>query len=168
MKVKTLNGYLKMVAKMIKHVKHLHTIYNNPFLFTPLIVNFYNNYKGQDKDILLSYLVLPLVLHEDTRNWLQNARSNSSLSTFGRNRENYYGLPERVKEYKQTTNQCLQYSIDNNIIKINENIQLEVITKDIGYNDFLKDSFKASGNIGKIFKDIDVVSIYRALGVKKI
>jgi hypothetical protein len=81
---------------MIKSIKHIHKIFNNPFLFTPLFVNFYKNYSGQNKDILLSYLILPLVLHNETRIWLQNARSNSSLTSFGRNRENYYGLPERV------------------------------------------------------------------------
>lgn len=153
---------------MIKSINHIHKIYNNPFLLTPLILNFYKNYRGQSKDILLSYLILPLVLHDDTRKWLQKARANSSLSTFGKNRTNYFGLPERIKEFKHTTNQCLQYAIDNRIISVSSEMQVNVLQPTIECVDFLTDAFKASENIIKIFKDMDVVFIYRALGVKKL
>jgi len=153
---------------MIKSIKHIHKIFNNPFLFTPLLVNFYKNYNGQKKDLLLSYLILPLVLHDETKTWLQKARSSSSLTTFGKNRENYYGLAERVKEFKHTTNQCLQYAIDNNIIIIKEDLQIQVEKPDIECSKILEKSFKASENLVKIFKDIDIVSVYRFLGVKRI
>lgn len=153
---------------MIKSIKHIHKIFNNPFLFTPLFVIFYEKYSGQNKDILLSYLLLPLALHNETKTWLQNARSSSSLTTFGRNRENYYGLPERVNGYKHTTNKCLQYAIDNNIISINETLSIQVLKPTTGCSEAIKDAFKASENLVKIFKDIDVVSIYRSLGVKQL
>jgi len=153
---------------MIKSIKHIHKVYNNPFLLTPLILNFYENYSGQNNDILLSYLILPLVLNDDTRKWLLKARTNSSLTTFGKRRENYYGLPERIKEFKNITNQCLQYAIDKKFIEVNSALQIKVLQPDMDCLGFLKDAIKASENINKIFKDIDVVSIYRALGVKQL
>lgn len=151
---------------MIKSIKHIHKIFNNPFLLTPLILNFYKNYKGQSKDILLAYLILPLVLQENTRKWLQKARTNSSLTTFGKDRENYYGLPERIEEFKSITNQCLQYAINNKIVTVSSELQITVLRLDIECIEFLMDAFKASANITKIFKDIDIISIYRGLGVK--
>jgi hypothetical protein len=46
-----------------KIVENLNILYNNPFILTPIIVKFYENYEGkQSRDMLLSYLILPLVL----------------------------------------------------------------------------------------------------------
>lgn len=153
---------------MVKSIKHIHKIFNNSFLLTPLILSFYKKYSGQSKDILLAYLVLPLVLHDNTRAWLEKARTNSSLTTFGRNRENYYGLPERIEEFKDITNRCLQYAIDKKAIDINSEMQVSILQAEIEYPGFLNDSVKAAENIYKIFKDLDIVTIYRSLGVKQL
>ena len=52
------------------------------------------------------------------------------------------------------------------MIKINENLIVEVLmieNKTVGN---LKESLKASSNLYKVFRDLDVVAIYRLLGVK--
>ena len=153
---------------MIKSIKHIHKIYNNPFLLTPLILSFYKNYTGQPKDILLSYLILPLILHDSSRAWLKSATTRSSLTTFGRNRENYYGLPERIEEYKNITNKCIQYAIDKKAIDVNSEMQVSMLQSKIESPSFLGDSVKAAENIHKIFKDLNIASIYRSLGVKQL
>lgn len=153
---------------MIKSIKHVHKVYNNPFLLTPLILSFYKNYSGQPKDILLSYLILPLILHDSSRVWLKSATTRSSLTTFGRNRENYYGLPERIEEYKNITNKCIQYAIDKKVIIINNEMQVSLLQSEIEIPTFLGDSVKAAENIYKIFKNLDIASIYRSLGVKQL
>ncbi len=153
---------------MIKTIKHVHKVYNNPFLLTPLILSFYKNYSGQPKDILLSYLVLPLILHDSSRAWLKGANKNSSLTTFGRNRENYYGLPERIEEYKNITNKCIQYAVDKKVIIINNEMQVSLLQSEIETPTYLGDSIKAAENIYKIFKNLGIASIYRSLGVKQL
>ena len=149
-------------------VDNVYKIHNNPFVLTPLIIEFFKHSKQEPKDILLAYLVLPLVLYEKSQHSLVFARSTSSTHTFTRKKENLFGLPERVERYKGITNQCLQYALDNKIIKINEDLSVEVIEKNIVSIKSLKRALKASENLHKIFRDLDVVAIYRLLGVKGI
>ena len=49
---------------MSKYADSVYKINNNIFVFTPLFVAFYKNLKPNPKNLLLSYLVLPLVLHK--------------------------------------------------------------------------------------------------------
>lgn len=153
---------------MIKIVKHTHKIHNNPFILTPLLIAFYKNYIGHEKDILLSYLILPLVLHEDTRITLKNSKKTSSILTFGRKKENLFGLPQRISNYKDITNKCLQYAIDSKMIIITNNLQIKIVDQNINCEPSLKDAFKAAANIVNIVKNLDVVAIYRLLGVKEL
>ncbi len=85
---------------MIKRIEYLYTLYNNIFAYTPLLHSFYEEYIGQDKDILLSYLILPLVLNETSRNKLVKLTARSSLFTFCKYEECIIGLPERIKQYR--------------------------------------------------------------------
>lgn len=153
---------------MSKAVEHIYKIHNNPFVLTPLLVGFFLKYHGQENDVLLSYLVLPLVLHEDTKNWLLNANVRSSLLTFARNKENFFGLPERIVEYKSMTNLCLQHAKDNSYISIENNLSIKVNNPELTCILPLKDSLKASENFIKIIKDLNIVTIYRLLGVKSL
>ena len=102
---------------MIKRIEYLYTLYNNIFAYTPLLHSFYEEYIGQDKDILLSYLILPLVLNETSRNKLVKLTARSSLFTFCKYEECIIGLPERIKQYKAVTNDCIQYGVDRGLFR---------------------------------------------------
>jgi len=158
---------------MSKYIESVYKIYNNPFVFTPLIVAFYEKIKQKPKNILLAYLILPIVLNERSKQTLQVARSTSSIHTFidskdKSKRENVFGLPERIKNYKEITNQCIQHAIDNQCIKVNEDLSIEFLKKIDNKVENLNRSFKASSNLHKILRDLDVVTIYRLLGVKEL
>lgn len=158
---------------MSKFVDSIYKIHNNLFLLTPLIVEFYKNLEVKQKNILLVYFVLPLVLYEESKLSLKNSNINSSIHTFTNNndkkkRGNLYGLSHRVEIYKDVTNKCIQHAIDNKWIKLNDDLSVEVLNKNIKCSENLKDSFKASSNLYKIFKDLEVLTIYRLLGVKKL
>lgn len=151
---------------MSKFADSIYQVYNNPFVLAPLFIEFFRYIQPKPKNILLAYLVLPLVLHKDSKHSLVRARNTSSIHTFSNKKENLFGLQERVRLYKDLTNQCLQYAIDNQIIKINENLIVEVLTTENKIVENLKKSLKASSNLHKVFRDLDVVAIYRLLGVK--
>lgn len=153
---------------MSKFVDSIYKIHNNPFILAPLIIAFYKNLDPTPQNILLAYLILPLVLNEESRNNLKNAKTTSSLHTLSAKNENFFGLPERVQRYKKMTNKCIQHSINNGWIKIKEDLSVDVLIDKINGNEELKDSFKASLNLYKIFKDLDAVTIYRLLGVKEL
>lgn len=48
---------------MSKFIENISILQNNTFILTPLLVAFYKNLKPTDKNILLAYFVLPLVLN---------------------------------------------------------------------------------------------------------
>ncbi len=153
---------------MSKFVDSIYQIHNNPFVLAPLFVEFFRHIQPKSKNILLAYLVLPLVLHENSKQSLVHARTTSSIHTFNNKKENLFGLHERIRLYKDLTNQCIQYAIDNQMIKINENLIVEVLLTKNETVENLKESLKASSNLYKVFRDLDVVAIYRLLGVKEL
>ena len=153
---------------MSKFVDSVFIIHNNPFILSSIIIEFFKNTIPKSNNILLAYLVLPLVLNEDSRKNLQKVMVTSSIHTFSKKRDNFYGLPERVNVYKEMTNKIIQYAIDNNLIKINEDLSVHVICNSVITVKNLEDYIKASFNLHKIFKDLDVVTIYRLLGIKSL
>ncbi|MFZ2968577.1 MAG: three component ABC system middle component [Sulfuricurvum sp.] len=107
---------------MNKFIDSVYKIHNNPFVLTPLIVTFYEKLEKKPNNILFAYLVLPLVLNERSKLTLQTARTTSSIHTFidssdKSKRENVFGLPERIQNYKLTlrTLQLLKLQISHPI-----------------------------------------------------
>jgi len=153
---------------MSKYINSLYKTHNNIFIFTPLIVSFYSNLKVTKKNILLAYLVLPMVLHEDSRNTLKNVNVNSSIHTYRNKKYNLFGLPERVQNYKEITNNCLQYALNQEWLQITEDLSIDVLINQNNNWNNLDISYKASSNLYKVFKDMDTVTIYRLLGIKNL
>jgi len=60
---------------MSKYADSVYKINNNIFVFTPLFVAFYKNLKPNPKNLLLSYLVLPLVLHKTSQEKIKNSKT---------------------------------------------------------------------------------------------
>lgn len=158
---------------MSKYADSVYKINNNIFVFTPLFVAFYQNLKPNPKNLLLSYLVLPLVLHKTSQEKIKNSKITSSIFTFldskdkGK-RENVYGLPKRVQEYKEITNQCILYAIKNKWLKLNDDLSVTCLKEQKNSIASLDSAFKASSKLCNIFQDLDVVSIYKQLGVKEL
>ncbi len=149
-------------------IKYNHIVHNNTFLLTTLLHVFYKNYKGQEKDMLLAYLILPLVLNGTTKKNLKRSKTTSSIHSFTRKKENLYGLQKRISEYVELTNKCIQNGIDNRLFVVNKDLKIKVIDEEVLDIPSLKDSIKASSNLVKVLKDLDVISIYRLLGIKTI
>ena len=153
---------------MSKYIDNLYEAHNNIFIFTPLIIKFYKDLQPIPKNILLSYLVLPMVLHEDSKNNLKNAKTTSSIHTYMNKNDNLFGLPNRVQNYKKITNNCLQYALAQNWIKINDDLSITVTQEQDNKIENLNISFRASSNLYKIFGELGVVEIYKLLGMKKL
>ncbi|SHO62008.1 three component ABC system middle component [Algoriphagus zhangzhouensis] len=147
----------------------IYKIYNNPFILTPIIISFYKNYYGNEKDILLSYLILPIVLEIDHLSEIKMINVKTPLSRFTKNKEFMAGFYDRFEHYQHITNLCLKYALECDYIKINQNLKVTVITDEILYTDpSLKKSLEISNNLHKVFKKINIVNIYQAFGIKKL
>ncbi len=142
-------------------------LYYSPFILAPILESFYETADDQPRNVLLSYLVLPLTLSPSSQNFLKNSNITSSLRTFTKNRENLFGLPERVQEYRDITNICIQLAINAGGIRIKEaDLSIEFINKNLDASSSPKNAIKAAQKFGKILKPLDIPSIYRFLGVK--
>lgn len=141
-------------------------IHNNPFILAPLFELFYASLPKKPKNILLSYLVLPLVLYPPSRLFLAGAKASSSIRTMGKNRERLYGLCERVEEYKALTNLCIQHAIDSVSIAVEEDLSVLVIASRLDASLCPGTSARAASKLGTLFAPYEIPAIYRSLGVK--
>jgi len=147
----------------------IHTIYNNPFILTPVLVSFYKNYVGLKNDLLLSYLIFPIVLEQEHIQKIKKVKSNTPLSRFTKDDAFISGFYDRLETYRSVTNLCLQYAIDSKYILIDKNMSVKVITDDVFFVDpLLKDALELSNKLYKVFKKINVVNIYQAFGIKEL
>lgn len=143
-------------------------IYNNPFILTPLFERFYASVPQKPKNILLSYLVLPLALYPISKKFLANANARSSIRTMGKKHDCFYGLPERVEEYKTLTNICIQHAIDMGAVTVEDDLSVNVIGSKLDVSLCPENSAKAAKILGNLFAPYEIPAIYRSLGVKKL
>lgn len=170
---------------MSKTIDHLYRLYNNPFFLTPILIEFYKAYQGkQSKDILLSYIVLPIVLYEDSKLILLRKNKDRTIRTFInyhkkedktkfqkeiKKNEKLFGLPERVEEFKEMTNLCLQYAFDRGCLKLNEeDLSISYIKNDFEKDNTLVEFLTVAENLSIMFKKEKITHIYMKLGIKKL
>ena len=151
---------------MSKFIENISTLQNNTFILTPLLVSFYKNLKPTDKNILLAYYVLPLVLNNEFLEKIQKITTASNLSRITRDKDIMAGFEERFCFYKEQTNKCLQYAIDCKYIEVNNNLAVTVINDVNMLTDSrLEKSLNLSSQLYKIFTK-NVINTYYAFGIK--
>ena len=151
---------------MSKFIENISTLQNNTFALTPLLVSFYKNLKPTDKNILLAYFVLPLVLNNVFLEKIQKITTASNLSRITRDKDIMAGFEERFYFYKEQTNMCLQYAIDCRYIEVNENLTVTVINADNRSMDIRLDkSLRLASQLSNIFTK-NVTNTYYAFGIK--
>lgn len=153
---------------MSDFIENIAIIQNNVVNLTPVLVSFYKNIKNQKNNILLSYLVFPIVLNQVCLDELNTFKSNSRLSRIVMNKKIMLGFIDRFEYFKQITNNCLQYAVDCEYIKIEEDLSITVINKDILVVDNSLDSnIRLASQLYKVFT-LDVLNIYIAFGIKHV
>lgn len=151
---------------MSKFIENISTLQNNTFALTPLLVSFYKNLKPTDKNILLAYFVLPLVLNNEFLEKIQKITTASNLSRITRDKDIMAGFEERFYFYKEQTNMCLQYAIDCKYIEVNNNLAVTVINDSNMFTDSrLEKSLVLSSQLYKIFTK-NVINTYYAFGIR--
>jgi hypothetical protein len=160
---------------MSKVIQHLSILHNNPFILTPIIVKFYEKYDGkQGKDMLLSYLILPLVLYENSKIILKNKKKglrtfiNYTKTEEIKKNDKLFGLPSRLEEFKELTNLCLQYAFDTGSLRLNADLSITFIKSDFIVDNSSVEYLKPAENLALLLKNEKITHIYMRLGIKKI
>ncbi len=147
----------------------IHNIYNNPFVLTPVLISFYKNYTGCEKDVLLAYLIFPIVLEQEHLKNIKVINTKSTLSRFTKDKVFMSGFYDRFKYYKNITNLCLQYALDSQYIYLTDKMKVIVNTEETYFTEpSLKYAVELSNNLHKVFKKINIVNIYQAFGIKEL
>jgi hypothetical protein len=144
------------------------TLYFSPFVLAPLITRFYEKSAPQPHNVLLTYLVLPMVLYPSSRGFLKNAKRTSTLWTFCKERERLYGLANRVQEYRELSSKCLQLAIDSRTLRIESDLSVSFVDEQVNSVACQKDTLTAAKNLAAILSPFDIPTVFRSLGVKRL
>lgn len=147
--------------------EHLFSLQRSPYILAPVIHRFYEVSQPRERDFLLSYLVLPIVLYPPMTKFLMAANRKSSLRTMCSQQSRLVGLDSRVRDFKALTNASILILTAERSIEIGDDFSIRSTITARSEN-VKKDLLDASQKLAAIFADTDVVSIYRTLGLKSL
>ena len=146
-------------------IRHLKILHNNPFIFAPAFVAFYLGLGEKRNALLLAYLVLPMVLHATTQEYLRKANRRSSLRTMVKDSRRLCGMPELVEIHRGLSSVTLQYLFDEKRLILRPHLAIEIagdVQRDVVSPPGV---VKAAERFGRLVKPYDVPAVYRILGV---
>lgn len=146
---------------------HLYTLHRTPFALAPVIHSFYHNWESVEKDVLLSYLILPLVTYQPMHDFLKNARHNSSVRTMAADSKRLVGLTIRVAEFKSIANAALLVLAADKSIEITTELSVRSLKKPKSANSD-KTLMKYSEKLAMVLSGEPIASTYRMLGLKSL
>lgn len=93
----------------------------NSFVLAPDILSYYENCQVKQDNVLLLYLLFPIVLNSDWIGGSPRVQKRSRLESWVKeNKIHVEGLPERIKTFQRLSETTLQYCIDMDYAEVNE------------------------------------------------
>lgn len=146
---------------------HLYTLHRNAFALAPVIQSFYLNRGPIEKDVLLSYLVLPLVSFPAMQEYLHTANRTSSIRTMTSESSRLVGLSLRISEYEPITNKALLILRSDENLQLNDDLSVRVSENRHSENADPK-MLRYARQLAMVFRNESVVTICRMLGLKSL
>lgn len=145
----------------------------NPAFCGQVILHFlkkYQQYSESGTPYPLVFLILPIILHAETRTKIPSVSKSKFHSWLMQNQSILIDLPERIKQLVPITKQSiLLLSYYDSIQFSNGQIMIKKFNPKTSSSDWLdiQDCFKKSENLGKwLVKAGTITTIYSLLGVK--
>lgn len=138
----------------------------NPFTLAPAMLSYYENCKVERDNVLLLYLLFPVVLNSDWMMYAPRAQKRSRLETWVKeNKIHLEGLPERISTFQRLSETTLQYCIDNDYMEVDD--KNNVVVK---YNPYQgKGRFAASAiSLSRLIGKTAPAKVYATLGIKEL
>ncbi|WP_281850436.1 three component ABC system middle component [Dyella sp. GSA-30] len=152
----------------IKAFQNYATLTQSPLVLAPVIESFFFSLEHQERSVLLGYLVLPIVLHPPSRQFLWNAKSTSSLITFCKNKDFLAGLSVRVERWKHITGIAMQNSVSCNYLEVKEDLSVAAGQVTNVVDGLMPKETKAAKKLAHLMSPYSVPAVYRILGVGKL
>lgn len=138
----------------------------NSFTLAPAMLSYYENCQVKRDNVLLLYLLFPVVLNSDWIGGSPRAQKRSRLETWVKeNRIHVEGLPERISTFQRLSETTLQYCIDMEYAKVDEKNNV-VVTKNPFKNKggFIDSAIRLTRLIG----NSTPAKVYATLGIKEL
>lgn len=149
-------------------IYHYVTLARSPLLLAPIIESFFQEVRPSEKNILLGYLVLPMVLYPPSRDFLKKAIATSSIRTLCSERSRLAGLPQRVNELRSTSSLAMQNSIDCERLILQPDLSMEYVEVQSSTKQGISIEIRAAKRLATIFEPYNVPTVYRLLGVNNL
>lgn len=148
-------------------IEHLFTLQRSPIALAPVIHQFFASSPPRERDLLLCYLVLPMVLYPPMQKYLLNATKKSNLRTLCNDHARLVGLTHNTEQFKPITNAALLVLQAEKAIEITTELTVSSIS-DVHQANANSILLAAARKLAMICADADIVSIYRTLGFKSL
>lgn len=146
-------------------IDHYVQLTSSPMILHGLFGTFYRYQVERPKNILLAYLVLPIITHGDSMGFLKNARSSSSLRSFCKKKEHIIGLEKRMRDYRSDTTRCIQLMIDLRVAVIKTDLSVRM--RDDAYaSPLLPDLVRCAKNLSTILTPYSIPETFTYLGIR--
>lgn len=138
----------------------------NSFTLAPAMLSYYETCKVKQDNVLLVYLLFPVVLNSDWIFKLPRVQKRSRLESWVRdNKLHIEGLPERLSTFQHLSETTLQYCIDMEYAKMDENNNVIVVNN----------PYKKKGNfvdsavrLTTLLGNSTPAKIYATLGIREL
>lgn len=150
----------------------------NPAFCALLITKAAGEYKRKSElnyPFALMFLILPIVLHQQTRKLLPATTVTDLLPWIQNNKSHLIKFPARVKSLEGVTRESLIFGLQANFLLINEKGEIEVGSgfmpptekKTPLFTEEVRDCIERAGFIGRWFASAGTIAtIYAAWGIK--
>ena len=137
----------------------------NPFTLAPAMLSYYETCQVKHDNLLLMYLLFPVVLNSDWMAKLPRVQSRSRLETWVKNNQLHIeGLSERMTTFQHLTETTLQYCIDMEYCRVDEKNNVTVVR-----NPYKKGYFMdAAIRLTKLLGNSSPAKIYATLGIREL
>lgn len=138
----------------------------NSFNLAPAMLSYYEHCQVQRDNILLLYLLFPVVLNRDWIMGSPRVQQRSRLESWVRdNKIHIEGLPERISTFQHLAETTLQYCVDMDYVEVND--KNNVVVKNNPFKN--KDRFATSAErLTKLIGNCTPAKVYATLGIKKL
>ena len=140
----------------------------NIFSLAPIILSFYKECCTKQDNVLLSYIIIPLIYSRKWADILLSIQKRSNLVHWIKeNKVPVEGLSDRIHFFKNYTTSALQYCFDMKWAFIDDNNNI-ILTDNKEWDIVQNINMKSAVKINYLFKDMTVAQVYSSLGLGKI
>lgn len=137
----------------------------NSFNLAPAMLSYFENCQVKQDNVLLLYLLFPVVLNSDWIDGSPRVQKRSRLETWVKeNRIHIEGLPERISTFQRLSETTLQYCFDMEYARLDEKNNVVVIS-----NPFCKARYTDSAiRLSRLIGTSSPAKVYATLGIKEL